>query len=335
MKRSATAAVRDRLIAWLLEPGDPSLAFRTCTELLGRGRKDQEVAALAKDIPGSPAVRRFLEAMHPDGYWLQKNPRSGRIVGDGVEYGSFGTTHFCLSYLSELGLDRTTGAVARAAERYLGLQNPDGDWYGRFSCLDGYNIRTFLRLGYHGDRRLDRSIDLLLQTEREDGGYLCGMHDRRRKRKQLKSCIRGSVKALLAFAELPELWGHPRVRKLAAYFLERGGIYKSTDHAAFVNADMQRPSFPITWRANAWEILYALSLMGYGKDPRLGSAWKHLESGKDERGASLLAWTPAQCPWKVGARGQANKWLTFYALLAAKWRADGGGTAKTALRVPV
>jgi hypothetical protein len=83
---------------------------------------------------------------------------------------------------------------------------------------------------------------------------------------------------------------------------------------------MQRPSFPITWRANTWEVLYALSLMGYGENPRLVNAWRHLQSMTDDEGAFTLSWTPAQCPWKVGRRGQANKWLTFYALLAAKHR---------------
>jgi hypothetical protein len=316
------------LLHWLTEPEDPSLCYRVLTELQDRAAQDPEVEARRSEIPESPPVRILLGAMHPDGYWLQKHPRTGRITGAGVEYGAFATTHFCLSYLSELGLDRSTPEIARAAERYLDLQCDSGDWYEegwyeRLSCLLGYNIRTFVRLGYGNDPRLRRSIDLLLATEREDGGYLCGIHERRYKTKQAKSCIRGSVKALLCFAELPELHDHPRVRRLVEYFLKRGGIFKSTDPQSFVNKDMQRPSFPITWRANAWEVLYALSRMGRGEDPRLDIAWKHLESMTDDRGATLLVWSPSQCPWKVGKRGQANKWLTFYALAAAKHRRAG------------
>jgi len=288
------------------------------------------VQARLSEIAASPPVRKLLDLMHPDGYWLQKHPRTGRVVGAGVEYGAFASTHFCMSYLSELGLDRTTPEVELAAERYLGLQGPDGawnedGWYRNLSCLLGYNIRTFLRLGYSNDRRLRRSIELLLNTEREDGGYLCGIHDRRYKTKEAKSCIRGSVKALLCFAELPDLYDHPRVGRLVDYFLRRGGIFKSSDPQSFVNKDMQRPSFPITWRANTWEILYALSRMGRGGDPRLHAAWKHLESMTDIRGASVLSWTPAQCPWKVGRVGEANKWLTFYALDAAKHRSANAG----------
>lgn len=320
--------MNSELLQWLIEGQDPALAYRIQTELLGRSPEEPEVKTLRAAIPGSPPARRLLQSMHPEGYWLQKHPRSGRVIGAGVEYGSFATTHFCLSYLSELGLDKSTPEIALAAERYLDLQSPDGDWsdtdwYEHLSCLLGYNIRTFLRLGYGSDKRLQRSIELLLGTAREDGGYLCGIHERRYKTKQAKSCIRGSVKALLAFAELPELHRHPRVQKLVDYFLRRGGIFTSKNPRVLVNKDMQRPSFPITWRANAWEVLYALSLIGHGGDPRLDAAWKHLESMTDRRGAYLLVWTPTQCPWKVGKRGQPNRWLTFYALAAAKHR--GGG----------
>jgi hypothetical protein len=129
---------------------------------------------------------------------------AGRITGSGVEYGAFATTHFCLSYLSELGLDRHTPEIKLAAERYLNLQCADGDWheegwYDHLSCMLGYNIRTFVRLGYRDDPRVRRPLKLLLATERDDGGFLCGIHNKRYKTREAKSCIRGSVKALLAF----------------------------------------------------------------------------------------------------------------------------------------
>jgi hypothetical protein len=317
------------LISWILAEDDPSLRYRTLTELLERDERDAEVNARRAEIPSSGAARKLLGSMHPEGYWLQNNPRTGMSLGAGVAYGSFATTHFCLAYLFELGLDRSTPQIERAAERYLGLQGPDGywneeGWYRDLSCHQGYTIRTFCRLGYREDPRIQRAIGRLLDTVREDGGYLCAMHERRYKTRQTKSCIRGSVKALLCFSELPELHTHPRVGQLVQYFLRRGGIYRTGDPTRLVNADMERPSFPLTWRANAWEILYALSRLGHGEDPRLERAWRHLESMTDQRGAVPLAWSPAQCPWKVGRKGEANRWLTFYALAAARHRGPTG-----------
>lgn len=60
--------------------------------------------------------------------------------------------------------------------------------------------------------------------------------------------------------------------------------------------------------------------MGFGKDPRLDRAWKLLAAKADRTGRFILEWTPTQSPWKVGKRGQPNKRMTLYALLAKKAR---------------
>jgi hypothetical protein len=136
----------------------------------------------------------------------------------------------------------------------------------------------------------------------------------------VKSCFRGSVKALLAFSHLPEYWKHDRVKNLIDYFLLRDGIFKSTNLKEFVNKDMERNSFPIIWRANIFEVLLALSRMGYGRDIRLERAWDCLDAEADRNGRYVLDWTPEQSPWKVGKRGQPNKCITFYAHLAHRFR---------------
>ena len=312
--------INSDVIQWLLQDDEPSMKLRTLRELLDADDAMPEVRRAKSAILQSMPVRDLLEKMQPDGYWLQKNPRTKATVGDGVMYGSFGSTHFYLAYLAELGMDRTQPEVEKAADRYLSLQKPDGDWLNHYSCLLGYNIRTFVRLGYREDVRIKRSIDLMLQTIREDGGYLCDWHEGKYKTRQVKSCIRGSVKCLLAFAELPEYWDHPRCRQLVDYFLRRGGVYQSNHPGIFVNQDMQRFSFPITWRANLWEVLYALCKMGHGNDERLQSAWNVLESRADIEGRYQLDWTPTECPWKVGKSGEINKWITFYAMLAEKYK---------------
>lgn len=314
--------VSGSIIDWLLEPDSPSLRHRTLVELLGRPADDPEVMESREGIAGSADVKAIMGKMHPDGYWLQRDPRTGRVYGDGVQYGSFASTHFCLAYLAELGMDRSDPRVAKAAERYLSLQKEDGDFFMHFSCLLGLNIRTFAMLGYKDDPRVRRSVDLLLKTERPDGGYLCDIHEGKRKTRPVKSCIRGSAKALLAFSCLPELWGHERVLGLARHFLARGGIYKTRHPGEHVNKDMGRISFPITWRANAFEILLALGRMGHGRDGRLARAWAELDARADRSGRYPLDWTPAQSPWKVGERGAANKWVTFYACLAHRLRGE-------------
>ena len=148
--------ISKEIIEWLTQQENPSVSYRTSVELLDRSRDDPKVQKLKFQINSSGSVEVLLGEMHPEGYWLQKNPRTGEILGDGVKYGSFGTTHYCLSYLAELGLDRSNRQVAKAAERYLNLQQSNGDFYGHFSCLLGCNIRTFVMLGYKDDPRVKK-----------------------------------------------------------------------------------------------------------------------------------------------------------------------------------
>lgn len=310
--------ISEDVVEWLLEPNNISVRYRTLVDLLDKSLSDHEVRECQDKIAESNPVNILLGKMHPDGYWIQKSPRTGEIFGEGVEYGAFGTTHYCLSYLAELGTDGRQPQVAKAADRYLDLQKKDGDFCRHFSCLLGLNIRTFIMLGYKDDPRLKRSINLLLNTERPDGGYLCDIHKGKYKTKPVKSCIRGSVKALLAFSHIPEYWKHDRIKKLIDYFLTRDGLFKKHNLTKFVNKDMERNSFPITWRTNVFEILLALSKMGYGKDSRLEKAWNTLDAKRNKKGLYPLDWTPSQSPWKVGKRNEPNKWITLYTYLAHK-----------------
>ncbi|MHB1354458.1 MAG: prenyltransferase/squalene oxidase repeat-containing protein [Anaerolineae bacterium] len=311
-----------QLIEWLLASPEPALRARVLRELLDRPADDPELLQSRAAIPDSPTAQALLAAMHPDGYWRVKHYRNKEWIGAGVRYADFSTTHFVLSYLAELGFGAHIDQVARAAERYLDLQQSDGDWadvdwpHRHYSCLLGQNLRTFVRLGYRDDPRVQRAIDLLLATERPDDGYLCDMHEGKYATRAVKSCIRGSVKVLLALAELTETWDYPRVQALVGYFLKRGGIYRSGSRT-LVNRDMADATFPTTWRASIWEVLYALSRMGYGADERLDDAWAELDTHALPDGSYRLDWTPGK-PWAAGVRGERNAWVTLYALLAKK-----------------
>ena len=311
--------MNNTVINWLLEESDPSIRYRTLVELLDEDPGSRIGQQARSRIADSKPVRDILDQMHPDGYWLQTNPRTGVTVGDGVEYGAYATTQFCLAYLAELGLDRSQPIVAKAADRYLNLQKPDGDFWDHFSCLNGYNIRNFIMLGYRDDPRLRKTIELMLATHRKDGGYLCDMHEKRRKNR--KSCIRGCGKMLMAYAMLPELWGHERCQALVDYFLRRDCIFKHGRPDEYVNSDITRLVFPIVWRVSVLEILWALSRMGLGSSSATNAAWKILDKKKTAAGRYIMDWTPTQSPLKAGKRGQPNKWITFYVLQAIQYRA--------------
>lgn len=313
-------ALTSELLDWLLETENPSVRYRALTELLDISADDPQVQQTRVQILDSKPVQKIFAKMHPDGYWLHRGK------GAGIEYTHASSTHFILAYLAELGLDRQDERIARAVERYLSLDQPDvpnpqiwqmpPDYANHQSCLYAYNLRTFVMLGYHDDPRIQERIAVLLADERFDGGYLC---DRASFRATTKSCIRGSLKALTAFAVLPELWETARCQQLVDYFLRRRVLYRTRQPEKLVRDELVRVGFPFVIGGSLLEPLYALSRMGYGQDERLRPAWDILESKRDEAGRTLLDWHPSTL-FKPGDTGQPNKWVTLYACLAQKYR---------------
>jgi hypothetical protein len=307
------------VLDWLLEEENPSVRYRTLTELLNVAPNDPQVQQAKAQIPNSKPVQKIFAKMHPDGYWLYKGK------GAGVDYSS-ASTHFVLALLAELRLDRQDERIARAVERYLSLTLPDvpnparwqipPDYRNHQSCLYAYNLRTFVMFGYHDDPRIQERIAVLLADERFDGGYLC---DRPTFKATTKSCIRGSIKALMAFAVLPELWETARCRQLVDYFLRRRVLYRTRHPETLVRDELVHTSFPFVIAGSLLEPLYALSRMGYGQDERLQSAWDILESKRDDAGRYILDWYK-QTIFDPGGKGQPNKWVTLYACLAQKYR---------------
>jgi hypothetical protein len=307
------------ILDWLLEEENPSVRYRTLTELLDVAPDDPQAQQARAQIPNSKPVRKIFAKMHPDGYWLYKGK------GTGVEYSS-ASTHFVLAFLAELGLDRQDERIVRAVERYLSLTEPDvpnpqiwqipPDYRNHQSCLYAYNLRTFVMFGYGDNPHIRERIAVLLADERFDGGYLC---DRPTFKATTKSCIRGSIKALMAFAVLPELWETARCRQLVDYFLRRRVLYRTTRPEEIIRSELVQTRFPFMIGGSLLEPLYALSRMGYGQDERLQPAWDILESKQDQTERYILDWHPSTL-FKPGDKGQPNKWTTLYVSLAYKYR---------------
>ncbi|MFW9916781.1 MAG: hypothetical protein ACFFGZ_14345 [Candidatus Thorarchaeota archaeon] len=318
--------IPEEVVGWLLESENPSIRYRTLLELQELPTTSKQVKEAQEAVMESPVVQHILKKMHPEGYWEVKK-RGGQLLGAGVEYADWSTTHYVLSYLAELGLTQDSPLVNKAANRYLSLQQPDGDFWNHFSCLWGINIRTFVKLGFQEDPRLLKTIALLETMLREDHGYLCDMHEGKRKTRLTKSCYRGSVKALFALSELPQLWAEPYATRLVTYFLNRNVLYKTQKPTEFVTRETGKTIFPFSYRAGLLETLYALAKIGYGEDPRVQHAWAILQDHRTSTGRYLLDWTPGRTTNRYfypGNKQAENKWVTFYAYLCLKYKDKRG-----------
>jgi hypothetical protein len=302
--------ISNTVLDWLHQSEDPSLRFRVERDLLER-KPDQ---SLQKEIANSKLVTKIFAKMHPDGMWLHEG------IGAGLDYSHGKTTHFILSYLAELGLGKSDPRIDLAVNRYLNL-NIHEKWLSGpdhltgQSCLYAQNIRTFVLLGYRNDPRVQMRIATLQSEVRHDGGYLCRRLSYTQK---TKSCIRGTLKALMAYAELPELWSTESCQRTVNYFLSRNVYFKKTNLSEKIRGGMGT-IFPFVIYCSLLEPLYALSKMGHGNHPATEDVWKELEKRNNGEGKYILDWCTNSL-FMPGNKGEINEWVTLYAYLALKYK---------------
>ncbi|HUW56900.1 MAG TPA: hypothetical protein VMZ92_09705 [Planctomycetota bacterium] len=304
------------ILEWLLEPIDISVRYRTLSELLNRGPKDREFREAKAAIPGSPAVTRLFTAMLPDGSWnyAYRHKRS--------RYLFFVMTS--LGWAAELGLDRTDERVTRAVRHLFSLQSEDGDFNRHYSCYNGLILRTLNRLGFGLDSHTVLLRRLLKRSARHDGGFHCDIRPRRKANASPhKSCIKGSIAALLAFAEDKHLRRSEQTKPLADYFLRRHVLFRTDDLRTPVLDKTLDLSFPFTYTSGLVEAVYALALLGYGNRHEMKEAWSLLASKRDEDSRLPLERSVVWPHVSHTPRRRPSKWLTLYACLAEKARNKG------------
>ena len=77
--------------------------------------------------------------------------------------------------------------------------------------------------------------------------------------------------------------------------------------------------FPVFYHTDILQIAEALSLVGFGNDPRLGHTIELILSKQDGAGRWALEYSFSGKTWvEVGNTGEANKWVTLRALKTLK-----------------
>ncbi|MCL2433517.1 MAG: hypothetical protein FWD16_03240, partial [Clostridia bacterium] len=147
------------------------------------------------------------------------------------------------------------------------------------------------------------------------------------KKPERKSCYKGALAGLLLYAECKRKDILPgNADKLIDYFLNRDVFY-STDKTKsfyedgrygwrfidnFFPVESQRMGLPL--------IVSAMSILGAGNQPAMAEAWALLGQKADADGRMQLEGTLTKQPCSFGKAGQENKWITFYAELAKRYK---------------
>jgi hypothetical protein len=300
--------INDTAIKWLLEDTDPSVKYRTLTELLGKPKTNPAVRSAQAALLSGPEVLRIFSKLDKSGRWPH-TPKN---------FASYTTTYYLMA-LAELGLDKNDKRIARIADWYLNYLGKNKDCYCAFMPA---TLRALAMLGYGDHKKFMALVDAYLPTVRFDGGYLCGWKKNKYKNETRlpKSCLNITAQTLLLYVYLPRQYRQrPAGKKLVEYFLKRRVMFKNNDPKKIIA--LTKNSFPVYMPCiSLYHILFALSVLGHGRRKELSTAWALLESKKDRQGRYVLERTPTKKIFSVGKIGQPNKWVTLYAYLAEKNR---------------
>lgn len=288
------------ILAWLLEPAEPSMRYLTSRDLVRPRPSRQELERLRAEIPGRGWAAGILARQQERTWWERKDtcywPRSRG-------------TYWSLDVLADLGLSRDDERVANAVEHMLRTHlAPDGGFspWGppkpSHFCSTGIMVRTLLHLGYLDDPRTWGGIDWLLATQLEDGGWDC--------RAPPESTL-DAWEAMAAFAAIPP--GRrtrdvrESIRRGAEFYLSRRLLHEGPRYARWYDLH-----YPWHYWYDVLVGLDCLTALGHGADPRAREALDLLRSKRLPDGRWALDAVNGKL--RLESQGQPSKMMTFLAL---------------------
>lgn len=307
-------------IDWLLS-GEPWVRYRTLTDILGKGKEDEEVVAAKESIRDHKLIKRIFDWQNRDGYW--GTPRDIYTW-----WPKKNTTFWILGILADFGLSRKDEEIGRACEYVFSTQLPSGGFGCAppptpYECFTGILTESLAKSGYGPDARLKNGLGWLTQRQRLDGGFWCkntGLPGGPREKEA--SCAFATLCVLGALIQDPELRNGPVVRKSAEFLFkcwENRGKMKYAGHDSRIGKGWEKLKYPFT----DYRILKYLDTLSQfessREDPRMSEMAESLIQKEDENGRFYpesihKTWSD----FDFGQKKAPSRWITLIVYRIAK-----------------
>ncbi len=329
-------------IEWLLEPAEPSVRYFTLKDLLDKPKDDPEVIAAKADIMSLGPVAGILARQNDDGGFLTQE----MVEKYGYEVARTGyqpkkNSVWQLLTLAQLGVDRDDSRVKNLCEYVLdhnynlnrkvigiNIMRRGSIDFWPLPCFVSNMVWSLLKLDYNDDRRVQDSIQWLLQYQRfDDGGFHTpeewpyrGKRDRCFGR---HTCFSGVTRSLKAMTAIPEARRTKEVNAFiekAADFVLMHRLYRR-NHSDWepIRPEYQMLTFPVLYFDDVIEIVDTLQ----GLDIRheaLDEGLQYILGRRKPNGRWKLDYTLNRSSTyaNFGQRGKDSKWITLRALKVLK-----------------
>lgn len=309
-------------LPWLLENDTSGAKFVALKNLLALPKDDLELLLAKKVAYSKGQIARILKHLNPEGYWNKP--------GGGYSPKYFSTV-WSLILLSQLGASVTDDKrIATSCQYYLDhALSPDGSISyngtpsGTIDCLQGNMCAALIDLNYT-DPRLDLTLNWMAKSEigkipkyyaaKNGPNFTCGANGK-------QPCAWGAVKVLLALGKIPAKQRSSAMKQAIQTGVDfllgidpMTAAYPTT-YSAKPNRSWWLLGFPTFYCTDLLQLAEALTLVGYGHDPRLKPVLDFIFAKQDSEGRWPLEHEYPHKTWgNFGKKGEPNKWVTYRAL---------------------
>jgi hypothetical protein len=286
------------VVAWLLEPSEPSICYWSLTKLLGRSDADTEVQNARRAITDYGPAAAILSHYDTNGKWEGERSCYTR---------KYTSTHWQLLLLSELAADGTDNRIADACQRMIEeISNEERDTI--WPCFHGNLVGYLHALGQAQDPRV-AFFEAELAATGTRGQWCCPISDDR-------PCTWGAARALWGFSQMAPSRRNHTVEDAMSSAIEllasRG--FGLTDRSGDPPRHKlwDRLTFPLFYQADILFILRTLADLEYlDTVPNASDALLWLEA----KGRGNSQWN-GTCPYtsrmwtQLESHRHPSKWIT-------------------------
>ncbi len=312
--------VSEELVEWLLA-GEPWVAYRTMTDLVGKIDEDGQVRAARKAVSEHPLIRKIFDGLNEDGYW-------GRPKDIHTWWPRKDTTFWILPILGDFGFTVKDKRIARACEYVFSIQLESGGFgwdppTKPSDCHSAIITESLGKLGLLGDRRLQEAYEWLIKRQRLDGGFWCKNTGQiGGPRENEPSCAMATMFVLGALAQDPKLRNSETASKGIDFLFEcweNRGKTKYAGHDSQVGTNWEKLMYPFS-DYKILKFLDVLSRFEYAKQRLKESEMVKLLLSKRDSAGRLKpesihkVWSD----FDFGQKEKPSRWITFLALRIVK-----------------
>jgi len=307
--------LKEELVEWLLA-GEPWVAYRTMTDLLGKDEKENIVATTRMAVPEHPLVKKIFKGSNEDGYW-------GRPKDIHTWWPRKDTTFWILPVLADFGFTVEDRSIARACEYVFSIQLQSGGFGWDPStkpgdCHSAIIIESLAKLGLLEDSRLQKAYEWIIKRQRLDGGFWCkdtGQIGGPREKEP--SCALATMFVLGALAQNPKLQNSGFAKKGVDFLFgcwENRGKTKYAGHDSQVGTDWEKLKYPFT-DYKILKFLDVLSQFEHARQRLQESEMVNLLLSKRDEGGRLTPESIVKVwsDFDFGQKEKPSRWITLLA----------------------